>query len=48
MNENSFFFTIDKIDDELVAEALKTIDNENAVSPVFAQPVKKAEGLYSP
>ena len=42
MNENSFFFTIDKIDDELIAEALKTIDNENAVSPVFAQPVKKS------
>lgn len=43
MNENSFFFTIDKIDDELIAEALKTIDNENAVSPVFTQPVKKSK-----
>lgn len=48
MNENSFFFTIDKIDDELIAEALKTIDNENAVSPVFTQPVKKARSLYLP
>lgn len=42
MNENSFFFTIDKIDDELIAEALKTIDSENVVSPVFTQPVNKS------
>lgn len=42
MNENSFFYTLDKIDDKFIEEAAET-DEEFEVQPLFARPEKRSK-----
>ena len=42
MNENSFFYTLDKIDDRFIEEAAET-DDEFEVQPLFARPEKRSK-----
>ena len=42
MNENSFFYTLDKIDDRFIEEAVES-DDEFEVQPLFARPEKRSK-----